>query len=194
MKVSRSPNSPERRRRSPPFSSTSGAPRRALPSIARSVGNRALPSPSIASPMGRGLSATSSGRAPSTQRASLSGAVPGSCGGLKNVLIGRGDCGLDQAMLNEAAGVYKEALGIAIGVGSELSVAHCLGGLSAVAAAKGRVEVAGVHGVRSNRSRALTTSNCSSRSALATSASCSQPWTRRNRHSRTAEASHSPRP
>jgi hypothetical protein len=45
-------------------------------------------------------------------------------------------------LLDEAAGVYREALGIAIGVGSELSIAHCLGGLSAVAAAKERLEVA----------------------------------------------------
>jgi predicted ATPase len=62
--------------------------------------------------------------------------------GLKNALIGRGDCGLDQCLLNEAAEAYEEALGIATRVGSELSVAHCLGGLSAVAAARGRVEVA----------------------------------------------------
>jgi predicted ATPase/DNA-binding SARP family transcriptional activator len=62
--------------------------------------------------------------------------------GLKNALIARGDCDLDQGLLPEAAKDYEEALGIAMSVGSELSVAHCLGGLSALAASRARVKVA----------------------------------------------------
>ena len=62
--------------------------------------------------------------------------------GLKNTLIARGDCDLDQGLLQEAARAYEEALEIAVSVGSELSVARCLGGLAAVAAARGRAEVA----------------------------------------------------
>jgi predicted ATPase/DNA-binding SARP family transcriptional activator len=62
--------------------------------------------------------------------------------GLKNALVGRGDCDLDQDLLQEAQASYKEALGIATIVGSELSVAYCLGGLAAVAAKRESVEVA----------------------------------------------------
>ena len=62
--------------------------------------------------------------------------------GLKNVLIAVGDCALEQGLMDEAAEDYREGLEIAVRVGSELSVAYCLGGLSAVAAAGGRAEVA----------------------------------------------------
>jgi tetratricopeptide (TPR) repeat protein len=58
--------------------------------------------------------------------------------GLKGALLGLGDCALDQGLLGEAAKSYQEALGIAVDVGSELSMALCIGGLSAVAAATGR--------------------------------------------------------
>jgi predicted ATPase len=62
--------------------------------------------------------------------------------GLGNVLHSLADCALDEALLDEAATLYREALQIAAAGPSELRIAYCLGGLSAVAAAKGKKELA----------------------------------------------------
>jgi tetratricopeptide (TPR) repeat protein len=62
--------------------------------------------------------------------------------GLGNVLHGFADCALDQRSLDEATALYRDALRIAVDGPSELHVAYCLAGLAAVAAAKGRQELA----------------------------------------------------
>ena len=62
--------------------------------------------------------------------------------GLGNVLHSFADCALDQRSLDEATALYQEALRIAVDGPSELRVAYCLAGLAAVAAAKGRKELA----------------------------------------------------
>jgi tetratricopeptide (TPR) repeat protein len=61
---------------------------------------------------------------------------------LSNVLHSLGDCALDEESLDEAVGAFKEALEIALEYRSEQSVAYCLAGFSAVAAARGREELA----------------------------------------------------
>jgi predicted ATPase len=62
--------------------------------------------------------------------------------GLGNVLHGFADWALDQRLLDEATALYREALQIAVDGPSELRVGYCLAGLAAVAAAKGRQELA----------------------------------------------------
>jgi predicted ATPase len=62
--------------------------------------------------------------------------------GLGNVLHALGDCALDEGEVDEAAQVYGEALALGLDGPSELFVAYCVAGLSAVAAARGRHDVA----------------------------------------------------
>jgi predicted ATPase len=62
--------------------------------------------------------------------------------GLGNVLHSFGDSALDEGSLDEATHIYAEALAIGLDGPSELFVAHCLAGLSAIAAARGRDDVA----------------------------------------------------
>jgi predicted ATPase len=62
--------------------------------------------------------------------------------GLGNALHGFADCALDERSLADATRLYREALGIAVDGPSELRVAYCLAGLAAIAAAKGRKDIA----------------------------------------------------